>query len=568
MKRLFLGYLFLITSALALAQNNNPASIYEGSTIDNIDFEFQGVPMDSVLMDSYQKIIHREFAIEPHSQYGGIMSSYYTSKLELLSFVEKATLSVTPTPESGVNITVHITLRGTDETIKSQSGFKNKSLLPVLYNSHRTYLTMQFSASEMIYSNNNTWFGDPLAMTTGNPLANSPSGDGWSAWVEGFASVGVYGVIKIIPKLTLHIYGGASYLVSFSAGNELFSNRARIYADLEDAFVGVIGGSQTANGARYKYNFMYGRKSFTLADGWLIINTAMNGYNRAALQLNPRWAAKELIQGGFSWNRVGVQGFSVKPNELDILNSETVITGVSVQASNRKNGTVGFAYLSVPKSHLRYYLPDGTIYGRQGLRVYNLRLYKNSGANGGLFFKGEAGYQTNKNFDMSAWAYYGELGWNFAKVQGSPTISYRYASFSGDDPNSKSYNRWDALYTGGTGEQWVQGSVMYKIVQNSNEITHRLQVVYRPAPKFQMMGQVWLFYADQLNNIGGNPALSTLKSKFYGSEYNFTLKYFHSRQWYFHLNAAYAQPGTAVRDNLSGNAKDWFCATVFARYSF
>lgn len=557
-----------MTSTLTWAQNNNPASIYEGSTVQQVDFSFKGTPADTVVANSYRKSIESAFGITPHSQYSAIMASYYTSKLDLLPFVEMATQTVAPTSENGVKITVNVIFKSKEEQIKSQTGFKSKHLLPVLYNSERTYLTMRFAASEMIYSNHNTWFGDPVAMTTGNPLADSPSGDGWSAWLEGFASVGAYGVVKVIPKINLHIYGGASYLVSFSAGDELFSNKARIYAAVEDAFVGIVGGKQTASGDRYKYNFTYGRKSFTLADGWLLINTSMNGYNRAALQLNPRWAAKELISGGFSWNSLTVQGFRVRPNELDILNSETVINGMNVQASNRKNATLGFAYLAVPESKLRYYLPDGTVYGRKGLRVYNLRLYKNSGQNGGLFFKGEGGYQTNKNFDMSAWAYYGELGWNFAKVKGSPSISYRYASFSGDNPNSKSYNRWDALYTGGNGEQWVQGSVMYKIVQNSNEITHRVQAVYRPAPKFQMVGQVWLFYADQLNNLGGNPALSTLKSKFYGTEFNYTLKYFHSRQWYFHMNAAYALPGSAVRDNLSSSAKDWFCATVFARYSF
>ncbi|MEG2849920.1 MAG: alginate export family protein, partial [Bacteroidales bacterium] len=157
--------------------------------------------------------------------------------------------------------------------------------------------------------------------------------------------------------------------------------------------------------------------------------------------------------------------------------------------------------------------------------------------------------------------------WNFAKTKGSPTISYRYAYFSGDNPDSKSYNKWDALYTGGNGEQWVQGSNMYKIIQNSNEITHRLQCVYQPFKKTQIVVQLWLFYAAQKNNIGGNPALSTLNSKFYGSEYNLTLKYFYSRNWYFHLNTAYTIPGCAIKGVVT-NTKNWFCLSFFARYSF
>lgn len=295
-----------MTSTLVLAQNNNPASIYEGSTIQQVDFTFKGLPADTVVANAYRKAVENAFSITPHSQYSAIMASYYTSKLNLLPFVQMAIQTVTPTSENGVKIAATITIKSKEEQVKSQTGFKNKHLLPVLYNSERTYLTMRFAASEMVYSNHNTWFGDPVAMTAGNPLADAPSGDGWSAWLEGFASVGVYGVVKVIPKINLHLYGGASYLVSFSAGNELFSNKARIYAAFEDAYVGIVGGKQTAGGNRYKYNFTYGRKSFTLADGWLLINTSMNGYNRAALQLNPRWAAKELIQGGFSWNNLAI----------------------------------------------------------------------------------------------------------------------------------------------------------------------------------------------------------------------------------------------------------------------
>lgn len=567
MKRYIIGCLLLLAGTFSHAQNNNPTSLYEGMVIRTVEFNFLNPPADTSMVDAYRKVVAEQFAIAPQNQYGAIMASYYTSKLKLLPFVADATLSVMPTTENQIALTVDIRLSDKAHAQTNENAIRDKGLLPVLYNSERAYLTSKMVASEMVYSNHNTWFGQPTPMTTGNPLADHPSGKGFSAWLEGFGSVGLYGVVKVIPSLNLHVYGGASYLVSFSAGDELFTQKARIYGDVEDAFVGIVGGKKTAGGNKYRYNFTYGRKSFTLADGWLIITTAMNGANRAALQLNPRWAAKQLITGGLAWNRFTLQLFSVRPNELDMLNSKTTINGANLEMNNGKYGVLGLSYLTVPNSGFRYYLPDGSVESRKGLEVYNLRWFRTSGQEGGLLFKGEMGYERNRNFDMSAWAYYAEVGWNFAKVKGSPTISYRYAHFGGDNADSKSYNRWDALYTGGNGEQWVQGSIMYKLVQNSNENTHRLQAVYRPTKLLQMVGQVWLFYAPQLNNIGGNPALSTLKSKFYGTEYNLTLKFFPSPQWYFHLNAAYAQPGSAIKDNVS-DTKNWFSATVFARYSF
>ncbi|MGL4520410.1 MAG: alginate export family protein [Phocaeicola sp.] len=569
MKRVIMGCLaWLMVSTLCWSQTNNPASIYEGNMVQQVEFSFQNMPEDSLLADSYKKVIANEFAVPLQSQYSGVMSSYYNSKLNLLPFVKSSRITTLPTAENGVKITVYVTLKRKEEPTKSQNALQNKKMLPVLYNSERSYLTMRMAASEMVYTNHNTWFGNPGVMTNGNPLADSPTGTGWSAWLEGFASVGMYGVFNLVPKINLHLYGGASYLVSFSAGDELFTNKARIYGDVEDAFIGVVGGQQLKNGNRYRYNLTYGRKSFTLGDGWLITNTSMNGNNRAALQLNPRWAAKPSVTGSFAWNRIMIQGFSLKPNELPILNSHTTINGVNLEISNKKNGTLGFTYLTVPESRFKYYTPDGNVYSREGLEVYNLRLFKTTDSKGGLFVKSEVGYQRNRNFDMNAWAYYGEVGWKFAKAKGSPTLSYRYAHFDGDNPNSTSYNKWDALYTGGNGEQWVQGSGMYKVVQNSNEITHRIQAVLSPAKRIQLVGQFWLFYADEYNNIGGNPALSVMSdSKFYGTEYNLTMKYFHSQQWYFHFNAAYATPGSAIRNNVP-DTSDWFCATLFARYSF
>lgn len=569
MKKLILGCLFsIVISTYSFAQSNNPISIYEGTIIQSINFEYQNQPIDTTLYSAYAKVIESTFAINTQTQFNSFLISYYISKINLLPFVEKASPLVTTSSQNEVELTLSVKLIPvTDQATKKENVAKDKNLFPVIYNTEKIFVTLKSAASEMVYSNDNAWFSQPAQMTNGNPLAEKPAGDGYTGWIEGFASAGIYGIAKIIPKANIHLYSGVNYLVSFSSGNELFTDKSRIYGAIEEAFIGFIGGGRTNNDKPYKYNISYGRKQFVLGDGWLIINTAMNGYNRAALQLNPRWAGKSLFTTGISCDKFLLQGFSLIPNELDILDTKTTIRGINLELRNNKNGVLGLSYLTVPKSNFSYYMPDGTVYKREGLQVYNARLFRSTGEGGGLFYKTEVGYQRNPNFDMKAWAYYGELGWSFNNSKGAPTISYRYAYFSGDDAKTTSYNRWDQLYTGGNGEQWVQGSNMYKIVQNSNEITHRLQIVYRPLKKTQLVGQFWLFYAAEKNNIGGNPALSTLQSNFYGTEYNLTFKYFHSSNWYFHLNTAYTLPGSAIKDNVS-NTKNWYCLSFFARYSF
>lgn len=560
MKKLLL-ILFLFTTHFVFSQSNNPVSIYEGVTINAIHFTYNSSTNEGVI-----KAVEGKFKIYPQTPFNSFMTDYYLAQINLMAFVTSATYSVDPATQGGVDLTVNVVLSEKAIENKRRTVLRDASMLPLLYSSSRSFYTAKLATSQMVYSNNNAWFAQPTPILNGNPLVDGPIGAGYTGWLEGFAMAGVYGITTVVPKYNIGVYGGASFMVSYSAGRELFTDRSRFYGNFDDAFVGVVGGSRTKSGHNYLYNIMYGKKQFILGDGWLLINTSMNGGNRAALQLNPRWATKELFSAGFSWDRITVGIFRLSPNELPILNSNTVINGVNVEYGNRDNMLFGASFLQVPKSSFKYYHPDGEVTQRKGLQVYNLRLYKSS-KNGGLFFKTEGGYQRNSNFKMRSYAYYGELGWLFKNTKGAPAVSYRFGYFSGDDPDTKAYERWDALYTGGTGEQWVQGSNMYKMVQNSNEFTHRFQAIYKPMRKMEMVGQVWLFYAPQKMNLGGNPALSVLQSHFYGTEFNFTLKYFHSRRLYFHMNTALTMAGDAIKDNVEGT-KNWFCLMGFVRYSF
>jgi hypothetical protein len=168
---------------------------------------------------------------------------------------------------------------------------------------------------------------------------------------------------------------------------------------------------------------------------------------------------------------------------------------------------------------------------------------------------------------MFATAGYGEIGYSFADSAWAPAISYRLGYFSGDDPDTDTYERWDPLYSGGNGEQWVQGANHFKIVQDSNVIAHRIQGRFRPLPRVEVVPQLWLFQADSLNNIGGNPALSTLSARTYGYEINTTVKWFASQNWYVHGHMAYTIPGEAAQEALDDKAEDWFSVMLFVRYA-
>lgn len=559
----------LLYGVRVAAQNNNALSIYEGERIQSVQFVFQNLSPDSLMAAEQKQKVENTFLVYPYSHFNEFQITYYLSQIKSLPFVEDANFNVASLGDGSFNLIVTVHLADEGQVTSSRSNlFKDLRSFPTIYSDRHSLLTFKLSASEMAYSNNNAWFAQPTPLLTGNPLAdNTAVGKGYTAWLEGFAMGGVYGITRLIPKANFHVYGGASYILSFSAGRELFTDKSRFYGEVEDAFVGFIGGKRLSSGHEYSYGVLYGRKQFVLGNGWLIINTSMNGQERAGLQINPRWAAKSLFVAAARWDKLNFQVFQMRPNELPIFNSRTILNGANLELGSNDRVQLGASVIHSPRSNVSYYQPDGTVLQRKGLWVYNLRLYGNQpSGQPGLFYKTEGGYQTNANFKMRAYAWYAQLGWNFATTSGKPSVSYRFAYFSGDDPKTKAYERWDALYTGGTGEQWVQGSNMYKIVQNSNEMTHLVQLVYSPVPKIQTVTQLWSFMAPQTNNLGGNPALSVMDSRYYGTELNLTVKYFHSRRWYFHLNTALTFPGNAIKDIVPGT-KSWFSLMAFVRYS-
>jgi hypothetical protein len=405
-----------------------------------------------------------------------------------------------------VSVTVTLTDAANQQVEKGFLLTGDRGDLPLLYDRDGTILRFKLEALSLYYANNNAWYGRSDLMLAGNPLVSgSPSGAGWDQWAEAYLHYGLYGLTPLSD--TLFVYGGLSAITSMSRGQELFTDEARTYTGVEDAYLGIVTGTTDDAGNRLTFNLTAGRQRFTLANAFLIANTASNGSERAALQANARWASDMLVLGQIGWNNTKFEAFYVDPDELPILDSETVITGLNVESLVRPGLLAGASYLTVPDSTQKYFSPTGGIAGtREGLNLWDLRFaYTQPGGQSGFFGGAELARQTNDNFDMDARAGYAEIGYSFAEAKWTPAVSYRLSYFSGDDPATATYERWDPLLSGGNGEQWVQGANHFKVVQDSNVIAHRLQARLRLAPKVELVPQLWAFYADQTNNIGGNP---------------------------------------------------------------
>lgn len=566
------GVVSLAPSGAVWAQGVSDAQPFSGRSIDTVRIEIANPSDDTAFNSRVEDAVRRALGLFPGATYSEDRIGFAVGAAQRNAAVESIAYEGLPSVAGGVDLAVSVRLRdGTQPAAgRGMAATGQSSDFPLILDRNGTYLRFKLDAFALYYGNNNAWYGRPDLMLAGNPLVQgTPSGRGYDDWVEGYLHYGIYGITPIGEGLSF--YGGLSAITSGSYGQELFTDRTRSYTNLEDAYVGLVGGNVDKNGNRLTYNLSVGRQRFTLANGFLIANTAANGDERAALQANARWSSDMLVLGQIAYNDTKFEAFYVDPDELPILDSDTRIAGLNLETKPAPGLTLGATYLTVPKSGTNYFSPAGTIAGgRENLELWDARFTWQPNPTGatGPFFGGEIARQTNRDFDMDARAGWVEAGYHLPKVKWSPTVSYRVSYFSGDDPATPAYERWDPLLSGGNGEQWVQGANHFKVVQDSNVIAHRLQARFRVAPRVEIVPQLWAFRADQLNNIGGNPALSFLSDKELGYEANVTVKWFKSKNTYVHGHIAYTVPGDGVKAALGGTAEDWLSAMVFVRYAF
>lgn len=567
---MWLGLVLVSVALLSPAQAQSAASVYEEGRVEAIDVRIENPSPDRALNDRVRDRVRVGLGLFPGDPFSRATAEFNLARARRAAPVASTRLMTAPGPTGGILVTILVQLAPTVAGTEARGALitGRAADLPVLYDRAGTFLRMRLESIGMYYGNNNAWYGQPGPFLTGNPLvAGRPAGAGYTNWAEGFVHAGLYGITPLSESVS--VYGGISGIFSGSAGQELFTNRTRGYFGVEDAFVGIVGGTTTDQGDRLVVNASIGRQRFGISDGFLIANTASNGASRAALQSNPRWAADMLGLVQVRYNNTKVEAFWLDPDELPEIDTRTKIVGVNAETRLPGGFELGATYLHVPQSGFNYFTTTATL-SRQGLQVYNGRIrWQPNPAGAGPFIAAEAALQRNPRINMQAFGWTTEIGFAFAStLPWSPTLSYRYASFSGDNPATARFERWDPLLSGENGERWVQGINHFKIFQNSNLSTHRIQLRLRPHQQVELVPQFWVFTADSATNLGGNPALSILNGTFLGTEANITAKWFISHRLFLQGHVAATFPSAAVRDTVGAPVKPWVSTMLFLRAGF
>lgn len=341
------------------------------------------------------------------------------------------------------------------------------------------------------------------------------------------------------------LYGGTSAVGALTTGEGDPSGSTRGgdgRVDLETAFVGWRSGPLLIDTlGEDALDLSLGRQEFTVGDGFLISDGHFDRLDDGAYWLAPRSA----FQGtGLVRLKTGPVRGDLFYLAADDSQDDTELAGLNLEYAAEGLGTLAALYFQV--------LDSGTpiVYGpRDGMEVLSLRAAEISPpALPDLAFSGEyvgeAGSGRDGRFDASAWylkASYARSDWTW-----SPTLSYRYARFSGDgDPEDQTRRDFEPFFYGyedwGT---WYQGEVTGEyLLFNSNQLSHTLHLSASPS---ETLGVGALYYSFDLDvpSYFGTP----VTSRDFADELNLYLDWTLNEQVTLSLAWGIALPGKAARE--------------------
>jgi hypothetical protein len=437
-----------------------------------------------------------------------------------------------------------------DGAEKSPRGFfRDGKSFPVLYEDDRSKYTFILNGALGGFSDTQPWFGH------GNRFVAPPYDPGSHvAWGETHLETGLGGISRL-GSSHAYLYGAGTYLANTTPFPDVFGEQRPLYGDFERLYGGLLVADRSSD---FRFHLSGGRQHFQLNRNLLFgyVRGSANARERGGSYLSSRITYDKTVVGKIRKGDWLLQGFYLDPDELPAGDNETQYLGGQLLYNNNTNLEASVSYVSSPLSRFSYVMPDGARQQREGLWLWNPRV-RWSGMFGvdGLWLESEYVRQGNRNFDMDAEAAYAWVGYTAKETPGKPAISYRYAHFSGDNPSTAAYERFDPLQSGGLGD-WLQGISMAKVVQNTNLNTHNINLRYWPTNTTELSLDYFKLEADQLNNLGGSRPLANLTDRDLGQEVTLTSRTFVNDNVFLLGVASVGFPGEGVQAAL-GSSSPW-----------
>jgi hypothetical protein len=468
--------------------------------------EVQGLPLATVFYDlrgtagitggdeRARLEIEQAFGIRAGDVFAPQVVQVGLTRVRQLRFVRQAHFAVYESSRQGhLALAISVTLGPRDDVAGPRGMATGRAGdFPTLYQDERSSLSLLLNGGIGLYSDGNPWFGDAAAFTGRSPIALDPANGDSATWFESSIEYGLDGIMQLGAG-NVWAYGANTWLTSFATGQDLFRADTRDRTAIEDAYVGIVFQPEDSP---WVVNASLGRQNWQMNDGFLFSQFAgsANAGPLPGLYLNPRTAYEMTALLKIHRDNFRIEAFYLDPNEISFLDSDTTFAGLNASYRFPAGWEASLAYYEVPESKTAFV--GGTV-PREGQQTGNARVATTQmfGIDG-LEWGGELAYQTSRDVDWDAWAWYSRVGYTFHNLPWTPNLSYRYASFGGDDPHTSTYEGFDAPLSSGL-DTWVQGVNVRKVASNGNLDSHRVRLNLAASPKLSLTFDYFYLMANQ-----------------------------------------------------------------------
>ena len=409
-----------------------------------------------------------------------------------------------------------------------------------LYSNEESKLVLKFNTAGAYFLNSDSWFGQSEAFL----------GADTDTWGEFGAEVGLAweytsGQSTFFAELSgLYTATGGDDASGLTIGEDDSDQ-----ANTEQAHIGWRYDDPLAGLEEDTFSLSVGRQDYLIGTGLLIADGGSDGGEDGGWYLGMRKAFQETVIASLKSNSLVAEGFFLK-NRPRRGGVQGDATGINLEYTFPGGLTPGLTYMVVDAR-----LPD-----TEDLDVWSGRL--GWAGMGGLELNGEYVIEDSSQIDADGW--YGEIAWSFAESAWAPRISYRYADFDGDDPNTATDERFREIAYGYTDYgSWFQGEISGNYpLANGNLQSHQFRVKALPNEKLTLNLLYYDFSFNQPASL--DPAVT---SDDWGDEINFTADWAVTDNWYLIGVLAVLFPGDAAEQWVGGD-EDWLYSMFYVSYTY
>jgi hypothetical protein len=320
--------------------------------------------------------------------------------------------------------------------------------------------TFNFDASWGTFGFGNSLFEDPR-----EGVANNLS----DQWFEGAIKPAISGAYKFASSS--EIYGRVS-----AVGERTYGAAPGLVGEDFSSFQGEDLAIGWRSGPDRAVEIEFGRAPYQIGNGMLLWDGAAEGGSRGGYWTNARKAFELAAIGRFKpAAQHTAEVFYLDKDDLPERDTGTRLWGGNYDYRPNDSSTFGASYL-------RFMAHADVLPGRDGLDVFNARAYT-APVPAVPDLSVEAEYAIERNGDArhaTAWNLL--TAYELSEVVWRPRLSYRYAFFEGDNPETAGNEAFDPLLPGFSDwSTWWQGEIAggYAFA-NSNLISHQVRAHVTP----------------------------------------------------------------------------------------